>query len=190
MNRLRGAGCYLAGPMSYLPDLGVGWRQDIIPDLEAMGVVVFDPCDKQIGIGKESQEERRHLHEHQAAGDFEAVARFMKVIRRVDLRCVDLASFIIVRLDGSPTMGTYEEIAMAVKEQKPTLVWLDGTLNKRNVNPWLYAQIDPKYVFESWWEVLNYLKQIDQGQEHPTDRRVMLFDFVKLYSKAITDANS
>lgn len=185
MNRLRGSTCYLAGPMTDLPDLGVGWRQAITPDLEEMGVVVFDPCDKQIEIGQEGQSQRQYLQQYRDSGDFEAIAKFMKVIRRVDLRCVDLASFVIVRLGGTPTMGTYEEIATAVSEQKPTLIWLGGNLTKKNVNPWLFAQVDPKYIFESWEELKAYLKAIDDCDGHPEDRRWMLFKFEGMFRKVL-----
>lgn len=181
MNRLRGTACYLAGPMTDLPDIGIGWRKAVTPYLEDLGVVVLDPCDKKIEIGKEGQRQRQYLQQYRESGDFEAVRQFMKVIRRVDLRMIDLSSFVIVRLDGTPTMGTYEEIAMAVKEQKPIIVWLDGELTKKNVNPWLFAQVDPKYVFESWADILAYLTEIDQSEEHPSDRRWMLFDFENLY---------
>lgn len=185
MNRLRGSTCYLAGPMTDLADLGVGWRQAITPELEELGVVVFDPCDKQIEIGQEGQSQRQYLQQYRDTGDFDAVAKFMKVIRRVDLRCVDLASFVIVRLDGTPTMGTYEEIATAVSEQKPTLIWLDGTLTKKTVNPWLFAQVDPKYIFESWADLLAYLHTINDCDGHPEDRRWMLFKFEEMFRKVL-----
>jgi len=189
-NRLRGAACYLAGPMTDLHDLGIGWRQAITPELKAMGVVVLDPTNKPIDIGREDAEARAEFRAMRDAGDLEGVRQVMKVIRRVDLRCVDLSSFVIVRLDGTPTMGSYEEIAMSVREQKPTLIWLDGTLTKTNVNPWLLSQVPLEHIFESQQELLGYLHRIDESLEHPTDRRFMLFNFVDLYREAILGANS
>lgn len=183
MNRLRGTACYLAGPMTAVQDLGVAWRQAITPDLNDLGVVVLDPTNKPIEIGQENQKQREHLADYIANGNFDEVRRFMKVIRRVDLRCIDLSSFVIVRLDGTDTMGTYEEIALSVKEQKPTLIWLDGKLNKKNVNPWLYAQVDHQHIFESWADLLAYLKRIDSSKDHPEERRWMLFEFAKLYGR-------
>lgn len=185
MNRLRASACYLAGPMTSCDDLGTAWRQSITPELHKLGVVVLDPTDKPIEIGCENFGARQEMQQHRDAGRIEKVRDFMKVIRRVDLRCVDLASFIIVRLDGTDTMGTYEEIAVAVKEQKPVLVWLDGTLNRNNVNPWLIAQVPTEYLFESQTELLDYLAEIDSCETHPTDRRWMLFDFAKLYGDCI-----
>lgn len=185
VNRLRGAACYLAGPMTACADFGASWRAGITPILKKMGVVVFDPTNKPIEIGQEDAVARKDLAQMRAEGDLQGTRDFLKVIRRVDLRCVDLASFIIVRLDGSPTMGTYEEIAHAVGEQKPLLVWLDGELTKANVNPWLLAQVPLDYIFESFDDLVAYLHTIDQSPNHPTDRRWMLFDFASMYREAL-----
>lgn len=184
-NRLRGAAVYLAGPMTACADFGSSWRQGITPMLQQMGVVVFDPTNKPIEIGQEDAVARKDLDTMRAEGDLDGVRDFIKVIRRVDLRCVDLASFIIVRLDGSHTMGTFEEIAQAVDEQKPLLVWLDGTLNLSNVNPWLLAQVPLEYIFENFEDMLAYLHKIDESPQHPTDRRWMLFDFATMYQPAV-----
>lgn len=188
MNRLKGSACYLAGPMTDLADLGVGWRQSIIPDLKKLGVIILDPTNKPIEIGRENQAERIRLDEYRKAGDWDSVGKFMKVIRRVDLRCVDLASFVIVRLDGTPTMGTYEEIAMSVREQKPTLIWLDGKLNKHNVNPWIYAQVPSDDIFESWDDLYALLQDIHRSITHPANRRWMLFQFEEMYRDVLSQA--
>ena len=185
LNRLRGSACYLAGPMTDLPDLGIGWRQAITPALKAMGVVVLDPTNKPIDIGKEDAEARSKFRAMREAGDLEGVRQVMKVIRRVDLRCVDLSSFIIVRLDGTPTMGTFEEIAMGVREQKPVLIWLDGDFTRDNVNPWLLSQVPLEHVFESSEAMLEYLHNIDTSINHPEDRRWMLFNFADLYREVL-----
>ena len=79
-----------------------------------------------------------------------------------------------------------KEIALSVKEQKPTLIWLDGELNKHNVNPWIFAQVPPEYIFESWPELLDYLVEIDTSENHPEDRRWMLFRFEKIYNRVLS----
>lgn len=184
-NRLRGTMCYLAGPMTDCPDLGVGWRDAVIPDLREMGVVVLDPTRKPIEIGREDEDARSNWVDYRRNGELAKLRDEMKVIRRVDLRMIDLSSFMIVRLDGTPTMGTYEEIALGVREQKPVLIWLDGELNKANVNAWLLSQVPLEHVFESREELVDYLRGIDTSPEHPTDRRWMLFDFVDLFRDVI-----
>lgn len=184
-NRLRGAACYLAGPMTDCADLGIGWRESIIPELKGMGIVVLDPTNKPIDIGCEDAVAREKFKAMREAGDLAGVRQFMKVIRRVDLRCVDLASFLIVRLDGTPTMGTFEEIAMGVREQKPVLIWLDGEYSLKNVNAWLLSQVPLEHVFESRQQLLAYIHNIDESVDHPEDRRWMLFNFLDLYREVL-----
>lgn len=185
MNRLRASACYLAGPMTHCDDLGRSWREEITPHLQRMGVAVLDPTQKPIEIGIENEEARETLARMREAGDLEGVRDFIKVIRRVDLRCVDLSSFLIVRLDGTPTIGTYEEIALAVSQSKPVLLWLAGDLKRNNVNGWLLAQVQLDYVFESMEDLLEYLRGINESEQHPNDRRWMLFDFASLYKEVL-----
>lgn len=185
MNRLRGAACYLCGPMEKTADNGCGWRNGLAPLLKDMGVVVFDPCNKHIEVSDESAETRDAMNRFREQGLLNTYRDWMKGIRRVDLRCIDLASFVIVRLDGTPTVGTWEEIAMGVSEQKPVLIWLDGSLNKANVNGWLLAQVPLGHIFESQQELVNYLRNIDSSVSHPRDRRWILWDFAAMYSEVL-----
>ena len=181
-NRLRGAAVYLAGPMTACKDLGRGWREYLTPALEARGIVVLDPTRKPIDVGDEREGVRRRMRELQEAGRLEEVRKWMKTIRRVDLRMVDLSSFLIVRLDGSQTWGTTEELVVAIHQQKPVLVWLDGELTLRNVNPWLLSQFPLDHLFESAADLLAYVASIDESETHPNDRRWQLFHFEKLYA--------
>ena len=43
MNRIKNQRCYLAGAMDRVVDRGKGWRQEITPFLESLGIVVFNP---------------------------------------------------------------------------------------------------------------------------------------------------
>jgi len=185
MGRLTASACYLAGPMTECNDLGASWRHDLEQLLRPMGVVVLNPVDKPIEIGKEDEAARHGLKEAQERGDLPAVRRFMKVIRRVDLRCCDLASFIIVRHDGTDTFGTHEEVSTGVLEQKPVLLLLEGELTAKNVNPWVFAQFPLDHIFESREALMAYLRGIHEASYHPSDRRWMLFDFARLYREAL-----
>jgi len=171
--------------MSDCADNGVAWRRVITPILKQMGVVVLDPTAKPIEIGVEDSKARGVLAAMKADGKIAEAREAMKVIRRVDLRCIDLSSFVIVRLDGTPTVGTYEEIAMSVSQSKPTLIWLDGKLNKNNVSDWILAQVPLEYLFESMDDLVAYLRRIDSSEKHPEDRRWMLFDLARLYREVL-----
>ena len=72
MNRLNGLRCYLAGPIDYAADDGVGWRNDITPWLQEKGVKVLDPCDKPIpdSYYKEIDEEKLRMMELKETGRY------------------------------------------------------------------------------------------------------------------------
>lgn len=184
-NRLRGAACYLAGPMSACQDFGESWRNIVTPQLRELGVVVLDPTHKPIEIGREDAAARAEFVKMKEAGDLEGLRQVLKVIRRVDLRCIDLSSFVIVRLDGTDTVGTWEEIAMAVSQRKPTLIWLAGEVKKAHLNPWMLAQTKLEYIFDTWEDLYAYLKTIDESPAHPEDHWWLLFDFEKLYREVL-----
>ncbi len=50
-NRLKNQRVYLAGAMDRVADRGTGWRDNITPFLENLGVVVFNPIRKPTDIG-------------------------------------------------------------------------------------------------------------------------------------------
>lgn len=187
--RLTGAACYLAGPMTACADFGAEWREEIEAALRPMGVVVLNPVNKAIEIGQEDAEARKKLDEARQTGNLQAVKDFMKPIRRVDLRSCDLSSFIIVRVDGTDTYGTHEEVSTSVLQQKPVLALIEGDVDRTNLNPWLVSQLPLDHIFFSRESLLCYLWGIHNLEYHPTDRRWMLFDFAELYSEALRAAD-
>ena len=56
MNRVKNQRCYLAGAMDRVIDRGKGWRQEITPFLESLGIVVFNPITKPTEVGLEDQD--------------------------------------------------------------------------------------------------------------------------------------
>ena len=48
MNRLNNQRVYLAGAMDRVADRGTGWRDNITPFLQDLGVVVFNPIKKRL----------------------------------------------------------------------------------------------------------------------------------------------
>ena len=56
MQRLKGQRVYLAGAMDRALDRGIGWRNEITPFLENLGVTVFNPLSKPTEIGMEDVE--------------------------------------------------------------------------------------------------------------------------------------
>ena len=97
--KLGGMRTYLAGAMDRVDDGGVGWRNEITPELEALGVTVLDPCDKPIEIAIEDDKTRRDIEFLKDTEDYSSIRERYRVIRTLDLRCVDVSDFIIASID-------------------------------------------------------------------------------------------
>ena len=78
----------------------------------------------------------------------------MRPIRCFDLRCTDVADFLIVHLDAAvPTFGTIEEITNANREKKPILVHIEG--GAQTASCWLIAMIPHELIFSTWGGLFN-----------------------------------
>jgi len=163
MNRLKNMRCYLCGPMDRATDGGIGWRQQIQRDLLQYELHFLDPCNKPTSKGIETPETRRFLNSEKMHGNFNYVAEEMKWIRRVDLRMVHLADFLIVHLDMDiHACGSYEEITWANQEKKPILVHAEQ--GKKCAPNWLFGMLPHEMIFSKWDELLNYLDRISRGK--------------------------
>jgi hypothetical protein len=159
MNRLLNTRAYLAGPMEAEPDNGVGWRQRLVAELADLGVCWLDPTDKPTDIAVESLETRQQLARDREEGNYDALARTMKLVRCVDLRLTDIADFLVVHLDAAlRTCGTWEEIANANRQKKPVLVHYEQ--GKANVPLWLYGMLPHQMIFSTWADLYAYLRHI------------------------------
>lgn len=175
MNKLRGTRTYLCGAMGLADDNGVVWRQNVGSVLKNMGVTVLDPCDKPINIGLEdieSQERRKILKKN---GEFDQLAKEMKIIRCVDLRMVDISDFIVVNVDiNTYTVGTWEEVTTGNRQKKPIIVHIEQS--KYNTPDWLLGMIPHQMIFSSWTFLVDYLKNVDQGIDTESYKRWWFFD--------------
>jgi hypothetical protein len=145
--------------MEHVEDNGVDWRQRTKHCLADLGIVWLDPCHKPTDIATENMETRRWLQTAREQGDYDALARFMRTIRCVDLRLTDIADFLIVHLDASiPTCGTWEEIANANRQKKPIVIHYEQ--GKENAPLWLFGMVPHQIIFSSWEEVHCYLRHI------------------------------
>lgn len=106
--------------------------------------------------------------------DYDEVTRLMKATRNVDLRLVDSADFMIVNLDlDSRPCGTWEEIFTANREKKPIIVKCKC---KQELPPWLFAVCPHQLFFETWDEIKEYVRHIDQDQYVDKLGRWVFFD--------------
>lgn len=134
------------------------WRNDLTKKLKEFGIKVFDPC-KSEEEGLEIQ--RAYITSLKKARRFDALQDKMKRVVRQDLRCIDLVDFVVVYLPpGVNSTGTIHELIQADLEKKPTLLVCED-LTK--LPDWIFGILPLRYMFESFEDLLKYLKLVDQG---------------------------
>lgn len=176
-NRLKGQRVYLAGAMDRVKDRGAGWRTNITPFLEKMGIIVFNPLNKPGNIGLEDDETHRIKKEIKEKKDYDALSSLMKTIRAIDLRLVDISDFIIVNLDlNTHPCGTLEEIFLANRSKKPIIVHIEQ--GKENTPDWLFGTLPHKMFFSNWNEVESYLKHINSDDDINHENRWRFFNLI------------
>lgn len=179
MNRLKYNRCYLAGPMDRVADGGVGWRQDITPFLRRLGIQIFDPTDKPIDIGTEDAEHRKLINQWKIDGRYDDVTGWVKTIRAIDLRMVDLSDFIIAHVDIDVHMcGTFEEIFWANRLKRPILIHCQQGVS--NIPSWLFGVLPHQFFFGSWKELKNYISHINSDYHVNSLNRWIFFDYERL----------
>lgn len=163
-NRLNNQRVYLAGAMDRVLDRGSGWRDDITPFLQSLGVIVFNPIKKPTIVGQEDAQTHRYKIQLKAQKKYEELSDLMKVIRSVDLRLVDISDFLVVNLDlDTHPCGTYEELFLANRSKKPVIVHIEQ--GKDKTPDWLFGTIPHQMIFSTWLEVKNYLQHIHNHTE-------------------------
>jgi len=159
-NRLKNQRVYLAGAMDRVADRGTGWRDNISPFLEKLGIVVFNPIKKPSSVGVEDETTHKYKKKLKQEKNYEDLSVLMKQIRSVDLRLVDISDFLIVNLDlDIHPCGTYEEIFWANRQKKPIIIHM--AQGKQNAPDWLFGTIPHNMIFSSWEEIKEYLNEIN-----------------------------
>lgn len=175
MNRLKDQRVYLAGAMDRVKDRGNGWRDNITPFLEDLGVVVFNPIKKPSIIGKEDSETHQYKIKLKEEKNYKDLSTLMKTIRSVDLRLVDISDFLIVNLDlDIHPCGTYEEIFWANRQKKPIIVHMQQ--GKQSAPDWLFGTIPHEMIFSSWYNLKEYLLIIHNHSQINTFNRWYFFN--------------
>jgi len=164
LNRLRNLGCYVAGPIDFADDLGVGWREDITAFLQPRGVNVFNPLEHPFhGIKTFDDVKRPYLKHLAETRQFDELRNQIKAVNKWDLRAIDLSSFIIVNYNMDIHMcGTHEELFMALGQNKPVLLIVK---DKTKMPKWLYGRVPHEHMFEGMQALKDYLKDIDENPD-------------------------
>ena len=166
MNRLKGLGAYLSGPIDAAPNLGCAWRNEITPMLEGLHVRVFNPL-KHVFYGTQDLDtvKRPKMDKLLKDGDYNSLREEMKDVNHWDLRSLDLSSFLIVNYDIETFMcGTHEEIFTANRQSKPVLLMVGD--QKSQLPKWMYGRFPDQHMFESWDELSDYLARINSDTNY------------------------
>lgn len=175
MNRLKNQRVYLAGAMDRVPDRGKGWREDITPFLNSLGVVVFNPITKPTATGLEDEESHTLKIKLKKQKRYDELTSVMKVIRSVDLRLVDISDFMIVNLDlDTHPCGTLEEIFWANRQKKPIIIHM--VQGKENTPDWLFGTIPHQMIFSTWEDIRMYLEHINNSENIDHHKRWYFFN--------------
>lgn len=192
--KLCGMRSYLCGAMDRVQDGGVGWRNDITPFLEELGVVVLNPCLKQDIMDENSPlffertEDRQRIHRLKNEGQFDKLQQEIKCLRVSDLRMVDISDFLIVNIDVDiHACGTYEEISWANRLKHPVLIHVEQ--GKKNCPNWLLGMVPHQHIFDEWSELKNYLLDVHHGKDDRHFKRWIFFDLSKPTVNAMLKAS-
>jgi len=193
MGKLRGHTVYCAGPMEDVKDNGETWRKMLTPFLHNMGIGVFDPCNKPCSWGLETQKEREELSQLKNRikdGNLKAKDEYhdkCSDIVSIDLRMVDLSSFVILYINRSAHMcGSYVEAAHARLQRKPMLIVCETGLTDLPGFMWGLGEHD--MFFESWQDLKNFLTKLDENGERVLssyNKSWKLLDYDKVYGGKI-----
>lgn len=158
--------CYTIGAMEYAD--GSNWRTTVESVLTPRNITVFNPYTKPfINDSDESPDVRVRMRAAMKAGRYDEVTEWARTIRRFDLNLVDRSDFIITYIiPSTASWGTAEELSTAVASRKPIFTVIEGGI--KNTPLWLMGQLKHKYLYDDIDQVLEMLKQIDDGK-YPID---------------------
>jgi len=175
--RLTGARYYLAGPIDYAKDDGVGWRRDMTEYLSGFGSVVLDPTDKPTSQCKYNEvgDEKALIKKLVKLERWDELRDLAKSIALVDLRMVEVSDFLVAYVNTKLHLcGTYDEIFQSLNQRKPTYVVIEG--GKAAMPLWLRAKLNHNFVFGSFEELKDYLYALHTGVVEPDYTRWVFFD--------------
>ena len=163
---------YLVGHMQYAD--GRDWREYVEGELEPLAIRIFNPYKKPfVKDVNEGEEARNKIQHDMEEGHYSDVANRMKRIRSYDLNLVDRSDFIIAHLlPDVASWGSAEEIVTAVRMKKPIFISMEGGKNKTPL--WMMGMLPHHYIYDSIEEVVDMIKQINNGEKNIDSDRCRL----------------
>lgn len=154
---------YLVGHMQYAD--GRDWREYVEQELKTLNITVFNPYKKPfVKDVDEDESARAKMHSDMAAGYYSDVVERMSQVRSYDLNLVDRSDFIIAHLlPEVASWGSAEELVTAARMKKPTFVSMEG--GKSATPLWIMGMIPHHYIYNSVEEILDMIRQINDGKK-------------------------
>lgn len=196
MNRLKGAICYVLGPIQYSANYGEDWRSKSVRFMNNLGIGVFNPLDKPCDHaleGRDNQDEMKRLKElvniALEQGDNEAVKKYydkirevMKDITSLDLRFCDKSDFgLMYASPNAYTAGSWMEYGHLMLQRKPVVIFTDGPITQ--IPLWAWGTTDPKLMFCGLDLALEYIRHIHEDEKVDRLNRWKFFDYDKIFGK-------
>lgn len=173
---------YLAGPMEYVQDSGVSWREDLEKILKSVGFSeknILNPTNKpRVDGSLPLSQEVALTNSYRENKDWDGLHLLMKRIMTVDLRLVDHSDIVIAWAPSKYRMtGTIHEIISARNQKKPVILVCGSGIEA--VSSWLIGLVGPWRIFSSNQKAIEYIQSIRiNGPYHPKDKKeFVIFDF-------------
>lgn len=155
---------YLAGPIDFLNDRGVGWRKELTKKLMDIGLtknMILDPTDKPVTYDgyKDFDTEKEHYYNLRRHGHWDELQKMCQMTMHVDLRFVDKSDVIFAVLNPNvPMFGTIHEIVVARQQKKPVLI-VDPR-GREGTSIWAIGLVGYKNIFKTTDEAVDYLNDL------------------------------
>lgn len=155
---------YLAGPIDYLDDRGVGYRSELKKKLIDIGLspnMILDPTDKPVTYDgyKDFDTEKEHYYNLRKHGQWDELEKMCQMTMHVDLRLVDKSDVLIAVLNPDvPMFGTIHEIVAARQQKKPVLI-VDPR-GREGTSIWAIGLVGYKNIFKTIDEVVAYFSDV------------------------------
>lgn len=191
-NRLKLMRFYLVGPMDHDREGGRQWRIDIAKWLKARKAIPIDPYHKPLlpihNIALEDDDSHRLISKAVEEKNDSKIRELVKPIVHTDLRIVDHCDAIICYLDKDKyPCGSFDEIFEAANQNKPVLIYCPQ--GKYQIHRWLWGRLPYQLFFNSWDEVKEYLRHIDEDPDEEIDLmgRWKFFDWEPVIREVLND---
>lgn len=159
---------YLAGPIDFVDDRGIGFRKVIKEKLLKMGLtknMILDPTDKPVRYCGYSDfdTEKDHYYSLRKHGHWDELEKMCQMTMHVDLRLVDKSDVVIAVMNPDvPMFGTIHEIVAARQQKKPVL--LIDPRGREGTSIWAIGLVGYKHIFKTIDNATDYLSDILHGK--------------------------